>query len=153
VVHDDPDRSPAGSGSPLPADDPWTRPTGVDDAAVDACGKLGEALEWVERARGPLYDFHQMIGRADFLFGDAAERLAEAGHPQLAGRVDSGVVGRNVVAGRWTFQLVEDFDDGYDRPVTEVEARVRKRDSGGASTASASCRRSLIGQPATANPL
>src|SRR5690606_3294937 len=35
------------------------RPAGVDDDTVAAVGKLGEALEWVERARGRLYDFHQ----------------------------------------------------------------------------------------------
>ena len=26
-------------------------------------------MEWVERARGRLYDFHQMMGRADLLAG------------------------------------------------------------------------------------
>lgn len=31
-------------------------------------GKVNEALEGVKRARGRLYDFHQLIGRADFLF-------------------------------------------------------------------------------------
>ena len=34
---------------------------------VDAVGKASEALEYVERARGHLYAFHQLIGRADFL--------------------------------------------------------------------------------------
>ena len=49
---------------PLPPDDPWARPAGVDDATVEATGKLSEALEWVERARGHLYEFHQLMGRA-----------------------------------------------------------------------------------------
>lgn len=38
------------------------RPEGVDDATVAAAGKLAEALEWIERARGRLYDFHQLVG-------------------------------------------------------------------------------------------
>ncbi len=38
------------------------RPDGVDDRTVEALGKLGEALERVERARGHLYSFHQMCG-------------------------------------------------------------------------------------------
>src|SRR5918996_1195686 len=38
---------------------------------VDAVGKATEALEYVERARGHLYAFHQLIGRADLLFEEA----------------------------------------------------------------------------------
>ena len=34
-------------------------------------GKATEALEYVERARGHLYAFHQLIGRADLLFEEA----------------------------------------------------------------------------------
>jgi hypothetical protein len=111
---------------PLPPDDPWTRPHGVDDATVEATGKLSEALEWVERARGHLYEFHQLMGRADLIFGEAADMLAAAGHGALAGRVSDEVVGRNVLHGRWTFQVVEEFDDGYYRPVAAVEQAVRE---------------------------
>ena len=39
-------------------------PDGASDALVAAVGKVSEALEWVERARGRLYDFHQMMGHA-----------------------------------------------------------------------------------------
>jgi hypothetical protein len=90
-----------------------TVPDGVDDATVEALGKLSEALEWVERARGHLYDFHQMSGRADLTLGEAVDRLAEAGHDELAGRLRTELVGRNVLEGRWTFQVVEEYDDGY----------------------------------------
>jgi hypothetical protein len=108
-----------------PPDDPWARPPGVDDATVEATGTLSEALEWVERARGHLYEFHQLMGRADAIFGEAAGQLAAAGHEDMAGLVGSEVVGRNVLHGRWTFQVVEEFDDGYYRPVVAVEERVR----------------------------
>jgi hypothetical protein len=40
------------------------RPESGPDEIVEATGKVGEAFEWIERARGRLYDFHQMIGRA-----------------------------------------------------------------------------------------
>jgi hypothetical protein len=106
-------------------DDPWARPPGVDDATVEATGTLSEALEWVERARGHLYEFHQLMGHADRVFGDAADQLAAAGHAAQADLVRTEVVGRNVVHGRWTFQVVEEFDDGYYRPVAAVEERVR----------------------------
>jgi hypothetical protein len=51
----------------------------VDDDTVAAVGKLSEAMEWLERARGRLYDFHQMMGRADLLAGEAVELLRECG--------------------------------------------------------------------------
>jgi hypothetical protein len=111
--------------TPPPPDDPWARPPGVDDATVEATGTLSEALEWVERARGHLYEFHQIMGRADLTFGEAADQLAAAGHAALADLVNREVVGRNVLHGRWTFQVVEEFDDGYYGPVAAVEAQVR----------------------------
>lgn len=111
----------------LPPDDPHRRPEGVDGATVEAVGKVSEALEWVERARGRLYDFHQLIGRADLTLGEAADALAEAGHGELAERLRADVVGRNVLEGRWTFQVVEEFDDGYHAAVRAAEQEVRER--------------------------
>ncbi|MFD4294303.1 hypothetical protein ACFWPA_07340 [Rhodococcus sp. NPDC058505] len=90
-----------------------TRPSGVSDAAVAAAGRLSEALETVERARGQLYTFHQLIGHADRQLGEAVDALRAAGHAELAAAIDADLVGRNVIPGRWTFQLVEAFDDGY----------------------------------------
>jgi hypothetical protein len=89
------------------------RPDGVDDATVAAAGKVSEALETVERARGHLYEFHQLLGHADLLLGDAVDDLRAAGHTEIADRLQNELVGRNVLEGRWTFQIVEEFDDGY----------------------------------------
>jgi hypothetical protein len=115
----------------LPADDPYRRPAEVDDATVKAAGTLSEALEWVERARGRLYDFHQMIGRADFVLEEAADDLDTAGHGELARRVRAEVMGRNVLTGRWTYQVVDEFDDGYYADFKRVEHAVRHALMGG----------------------
>ncbi|NLV78259.1 MAG: hypothetical protein GXY65_02740 [Rhodococcus sp.] len=101
------------------------RPDGVSDATVEAVGKLSEALETVEQARGHLYGFHQLMGRADRQVGEAAELLRAAGHEALAERVRRELVGRNVAEGRWTFQLVEEFDDGYWSELRALDADVR----------------------------
>ena len=106
-------------------DDAHARPDGVTDDEVAAAGKVGEALEWVTRARGRLYDFHQMVGHADLLFGEAADLLEEARHARLAGHLRDEVVGRNVLDGRWTFQVVEEFDRLYHDAVVAAEAMVR----------------------------
>lgn len=93
---------------------------GADDAVTEAVGKASEALEYVERARGHLYSLHQLIGRADLLFGEAADRFREAGEAEVADELERDVVGRNVLDGRWTFQIVDEFDDLYHAVVSEA---------------------------------
>jgi hypothetical protein len=105
-------------------DERHRRPEGVDDATVEAVGKVSEAVEWLERARGRLFDFHQMLGHLDFQMGDAVGMLRDAGHPELAEVLESEVVGRNVLDGRWTFQIVEEFEDVYYQPIKAVEREI-----------------------------
>ena len=101
------------------------RPHGVSVETVSAVGKVSEALEFLERARGPLYSFHQLMGGADLTLGAAVQELREAGHPEQADRLATELIGRNVLAGRWTFQVVEEFDDGYWTAFRDHERRVR----------------------------
>ncbi|OBG56264.1 MULTISPECIES: hypothetical protein [unclassified Mycobacterium] len=100
---------------------------GTSDAVAQAVGKVTEALETVERARGHLYSFHQLTGRADLQLDDAVARLNEIGHAELAQHISRELVGRNVLPGRWTFQVVDDYDDGYYRCFREIERLVRDR--------------------------
>jgi len=101
------------------------RPEGVDDATVEALGKLSEALEVVEDARGHLYGFHRLTGMADLALGEAVDLLRDAGHTELADRLRTELVGRNVVQGRWTFQIVEEYDDDYYATFKRLEAAAR----------------------------
>src|SRR5688572_6781381 len=86
---------------------------GLADDTVKALGKFSEALEMVEEARGRLYGFHRLTGSADLALGEAINLLKEAGHSDLADSIADDLLGRNVLQGRWTFQLVEEYDDGY----------------------------------------
>jgi len=106
-------------------------PDGVSDQTVDALGKLSEALETCERARGHLYTFHQLTGSADIELGAAVTALREAGHDAIASRIERELLGRNVLPGRWTFQIVEDYDDGYWSVFREVEQAARDELAGG----------------------
>lgn len=57
-------------------------PDGVDEATVEAVGKLTEALETVERARGHLYSFHQLTGGREHLHeARLKEDRRTQGHP------------------------------------------------------------------------
>lgn len=108
-----------------------TVPEGVSDATVEALGTLSAALETIEHARGLLYGFHRMTGEADLALGDAVDQLREAGHTALADRIETELIGRNVIAGRWTFQIVEEYDDGYHALVIELERTAREELVGG----------------------
>lgn len=101
------------------------RPAGVDDATVAAVGKLSEALEMVEEARGHLYAFHRLTGSADLALGEAVDLLRAAGHAGAADLLQQELVGRNVIEGRWTYQLVEEYDDTYWSEFRRLEARCR----------------------------
>lgn len=102
------------------------RPDGVDDATIEALGKLSEALEAVEEARGHLYAFHRRCGTADLMLGDAVEQLRSAGHGELADRIETDLVGRNIIEGRWSFQVVEDYDASYYSAFVQHERSARE---------------------------
>lgn len=115
-----------GTGQPPSVDEAHTRPAGVDDATVEALGKISEALEAVEVARGGLYTFHRLSGTADLTLGEGVDQLREAGHTELADRLERELVGRNVLQGRWTFQIVEEYDDGYYSTFKQLEREARE---------------------------
>ena len=103
----------------------------MDDRTIDAVGKITEALETTERARGHLYSFHQLTGSADLQLGEACDLLREAGHTELAERIEHELVGRNVIDGRWTFQVVEEYDDTYCSVFRAFEQEARDTLTGG----------------------
>ena len=105
-------------------------PEGVSEQTIEGVGRLSEAFEYIERAKGHLYSFHQLMGRADFLVEEAAEKLREAGHTEFATRLEEELVGRNVLDGRWTFQIVEEFDDTYYEFFRGIERESRELTGG-----------------------
>ena len=101
------------------------RPDGVSDATVEALGKLSEAFEAIEEARGLLYAFHRRTGTGDLALGEAVDMFRHAGHEEIATRLETDLLGQNMLQGRWTFQLV-----GGRRHVFEAETKERERTRG-----------------------
>lgn len=102
------------------------RPDGASDADVEGAGKMTEALERLERARGHLYTFHQLMGETDLLLDEVIAALERGGHDDLAEHVRVDLLGRNVLDGRWSFQVVEEFDDTYWSRFREHERTLRE---------------------------
>ncbi len=90
-------------------------------------GKLSEALETMEDARGHLYAFHRLSGHADRVLPDAVRQLRTAGQDDLARDIDRTLVGRDVVGGYWTFELVEAYDSSYAGAFRAAEHHARER--------------------------
>jgi hypothetical protein len=111
--------------------DDHRRPDGASDEAVEAAGRMTEALETLERARGHLYSFHQLIGETDFALDRVLDLLRACGEPELEERLRTDLVGRNVGKGRWTFQLIEEFEDGYWEVFRSHERAIRDALVGG----------------------
>ncbi|MED7948641.1 hypothetical protein PUR61_12145 [Streptomyces sp. BE20] len=97
----------------------------MSSATVEALGVLSKALECTEQARGHLYAVHQMTGAADRMLTDGVRMLREAGHSAHADLVERELVGRDVLPGMWTFQVVEAYDRTYYDVFTAVEEEVR----------------------------
>jgi hypothetical protein len=103
------------------------RPPGMDDATVEALGKVSEALEVVEHARGLLYAFHRHCGVADLALQDGVRKMRAAGHAEIADELERVLVGRDIIRGRWSFQVIEDYNDNYWQVFRAMERWARTR--------------------------
>ncbi|OCC12557.1 hypothetical protein [Streptomyces sp. PTY087I2] len=111
---------------PPPPDPRHRRPEGVTGTTVEALGALSKALETAERARGALYEFHQLTGSADLALDDAVRLLRAAGHGRQADHVEREILGRNVIPGHWTFQIVEEYNSTYYDVFRTIEREIRQ---------------------------
>jgi hypothetical protein len=102
-------------------------PPGASEDLVAAVGKLSEALESAEHARGLLYGFHQLCGKVDAEVQEAVAMLRSAGMAELADEIDECLVGRDIIEGWWSFQLVESYDRHYWSVFRDVEHETRVR--------------------------
>ncbi|MGW0658441.1 hypothetical protein [Streptodolium elevatio] len=116
---------PVADSAPPGRQDAHRRPDGVDDATIEALGRVSEAWEYTARARGHLYAFHQLTGSADRILHDAVEKLRQAGHHDAARVLATEIAGRNVIPGHWTFQIVEAYDRTYYEPFADAEQQLR----------------------------
>ncbi|MFD6640517.1 hypothetical protein ACFWDN_32440, partial [Micromonospora chalcea] len=69
----------------------------------------------------------QLVGGADLTLDRVVKLLREAGHDEVADRIEHELLGRNLLPGRWTFQIVEEFDDGYYAAFQEIERDAREK--------------------------
>ncbi|MEV8371127.1 hypothetical protein AB0P21_00205 [Kribbella sp. NPDC056861] len=88
-------------------------------------------METVIRARGYLYGFHELTGRADNELDEVLDLFRQAGHHEFADTIKTELLGRNVIDRRWTFQIVDDYDKNYYALFERLEREARENFTGG----------------------
>ena len=111
--------------------DPADAAESADDPTLDAVHQVEVAVEWLERAFGALLDAHHRVGHAQGLLLEASDALRRAGHGTLADRAQHEVAPLDAAAGRWTYQVVDEFRGHLLDPARDFEQEVRERLAGG----------------------
>ena len=73
-----------------------------------------------------------MSGQADLALQEAVQALRTAGRSDLAQEIQDVLIGRDVIPGMWTFQLVEAYDEHYWQVFRAAAAEVRRELTDGA---------------------
>ena len=82
-------------------------------------------VEHVDRAHGHLLGFHHHVGRGMDRFDEAEALLRAEGHTAFADRLRDELLPAGVVGDRWSYELVEAFDDGMRTDVGEFDSALR----------------------------
>lgn len=102
--------------------------TDIDDlsqAEQDALHEFQIATEYLHRAYGDLLKCHHQTGHAMDRLQDACEKLEEAGVDAAAEELAHTHLPAGAIEEKWTYQIVEEYRDGFLDDLLEFEAEVR----------------------------
>jgi len=120
--------------------DERSRPEDLSEVERETLHEVELGIERLHRAHGHLVAFHHNTGRAMDHLASAEDLLRECGYPDLADELRDehlprGVVadceGDETLAGRWSYAVLEDFQDSFLDGVVAFGERVTERVAGG----------------------
>jgi hypothetical protein len=89
----------------------------LTETEVEALHEVELGVENLHRAHGHLVSFHHATGRAMDHLAEAERLLREAGHDEYADALRDEHLPRGVVGGRdggrWSYAVLEDFQDRF----------------------------------------
>ena len=92
----------------------------------EALHRVELGVEWLHRAHGDLVEFHHKTGHAMDHLADAEARLRACGHTDLADALRDEYLPRGVIdEGRWSYDVLESYQDGFLSALTDFEERAR----------------------------
>lgn len=104
----------------------------LSDAERSALHEVELGIEWLHRAHGALIEFHHNTGHAMDHFARAEALFRESGATDLADALRDEHLPRGVVDGdRWSYDLLEDFQEGFLPEMVEFENEARRMISDG----------------------
>lgn len=104
----------------------------LSESERSALHQVELGIEWLHRAHGALVEFHHNTGHAMDHFAQAERLFREDGNDQLADALRDEHLPRGVVDGdRWSYDLLEDFDEGFLCEMVDFEERARQSVSDG----------------------
>jgi hypothetical protein len=84
-------------------------------------------VEWLHRAHGDLVEFHHKTGHAMDHLADAEEQLRACGRTDLADALRDEYLPRGVIDDdRWSYDVLESYQDGFLSALTDFEERARE---------------------------
>ncbi|WP_336000970.1 hypothetical protein [Halorientalis halophila] len=103
---------------------------GEDERAALHQVELG--LEWLHRAHGHLVQFHHNTGHAVDHLAEAEPLLRECGYDDLADALRDTYLPRGVIdEDRWSYDVLESFQEGFLDGIEGFEAEAREAVAGG----------------------
>lgn len=99
----------------------------LSDEERDALHSIELCVEWLHRAHGELVEFHHKTGHAMDHLDTAEQQLRASGHVDLANAVRDEYLPRGVIdEGRWSYDVLESYQDGFLSALTEFEEHARE---------------------------
>jgi len=116
----------------LMATDDRQAPTDLTERELAALHEVELGLEWLHRAHGHLVSFHHNTGHAMDHLADAEALFREAGRTDLADTLRDEMLPRGVIDGdRWSYDVLETFQEGCLADLAAFETRTRGEVAGG----------------------
>lgn len=115
--------------------DERSRPEDLTETEREALHQVELGTERLHRAHGHLVAFHHNTGRGMDHLASAETLLRECGHPDLADELRDEHLPRGVVegcgdetpAGRWSYDVLEDFQESFLEAVVAFSERVTEQ--------------------------
>jgi hypothetical protein len=98
----------------------------LSDEERDALHSIELGVEWLHRAHGDLVEFHHKTGHAMDHLAEAEQQLRDSGHTDLADALRDEYLPRGVIdEERWSYDVLETYQDGFLSKLTAFEERAR----------------------------
>jgi hypothetical protein len=99
----------------------------IGEREREALHQVELGAEWLHRAHGHLVEFHHNTGHAMDHLAAAEAALREAGRTDLADALRDRYLPRGVIdEDRWSYDVVESFQEEFLADVTGFETRARE---------------------------